>query len=496
MPEVIAVPNSKVPISILQAKHPEIAGMEAYWTRARVLLEEDEASYGDKAFFIDLPNEDPEERKARLSEYLMGFCNPSQDLVSVKGDYILRRGVDRKTDNTELSQFFARADRSGQSLNDFIRNQGSPTLQGYGTVVAVVDKPRTIAQTKAQELASGMPYLCILNPLQILDWKWGLDGSLEFFRYWQGSADTFRTEFSPAQTSTREYVTWTKNWYYRHDEKGDLKDFLNHNFGIVPVAIQGAFMMDSEKTLGKSTFFSSSQKIFMANNKLSVANYNIAGYGHLLMMERQDVDERHVKLKRDADTNRKEITEATKEKKVLPVQDMAKKPEYLLMDIEIVDKANHQAQLYFHLAAQAEATGREPMPLSGPQGSPQSGISKAYDFQDMDANLFAHAMDLQEFEIQISTIVTKIQRINATFSILYPRNFDVRGFQSKIQRIMELQKAEYPSKTGMNIAWRSLTTELTSDQAEQAIINGEIEAAAEVEPEEKIPEPAPAPAVE
>lgn len=478
----IATKFQQVKKEVLSAVNKEIKAMKDYWERVRVLLEEDEGCYADEKFFPKLPNEKPADWEKRKIIFLMGFCNPSQELITTKVDFIFKKTPDRKTDNPDLQAFISKADRSGQSLNDFMKTLASPILQGYGTLIGVVDKPRTVGASKAEERASGMPYLCILNPCQILDWRWAPDGHLSMFRYQQSASMVDADPFTDVPEGEQEYVTWTRTEYFRHNSKGELVDYLFHNFGIVPIAIQAAFLVDASKTLGKSSFFASSRLIIMANNHLSVANFEIVKYGSVLLMDQNDIDPNQITRKKEAGTNLTELTTQTADASVMAIQDMTRPPSYLVKDIAVVGKANEQAMLYFQRAADTEASGQEPMPLAGKHqggGNPQSGVAKGYDFQDTDANLCSHAQDLEAWELQVLAIVSKMLNINATYSVMYPSSFDVENFSDKIAQIAMLQDISYPSKTGMATAMKSVTTELTSDEDEQQTINDEIDTAFE-----------------
>lgn len=474
---------------ILELQHPEVKAIRPAWERIRILVDEDEANYTSAPFFFPLPNESEVEKNKRKEPFRTGFFNPTQELVSTAGDFIMRQKIDRQTESAPLKTFMDRADQGGQSLSDFIKNQASPNLRAYGTVFGIIDKPRGLQFSRAEEMAFGMPYLCILNPLQVLNWAFGRDGHLLWFRYQQTENLDQSDPLSMPTGGGKEFVTWTPQYYLRHNEKGQLVESFVHGFGVVPVAIQSAFLVDSDKTLGKSTFFSSSRHLIMGNNHLSKANMEILKFGSILMVTMGDWDPYQRQHPRDPDTNVPRMTADEKSGEILAVSDMSAAPKYLEKSIEIVDKANAQAWKYFGMACQSEATGKEAMPLQDAQEGPQSGVSKAYDFQDMDANLFAHAMDLQAFETQILTIVSSILKVQPAFSIKYPTSFDVRSFKDKVDQVARLAEISFPSELGRKLALKRLTPDLTTDPAEQEAINTEIDAS-------KVPEPVvPAPTV-
>lgn len=467
-----------IDVSILNHDHEEIKDARPIWERVEVLVEEDEGGYSDPEFFLTLPNEDASQKKDRKTAFLMGFYNPSQDLVSVMGQYILRRGVSRITDNQDIKALFDKSDLSGQSLNEFVKNMASPLLKAYGTVFAVVDKPRGEFVSKADERASGMPYLSVLHPEQVKDFEWDATGKLLWFRYTQSGAQKRNDPFPKIEDEKTEFITWTQTTYFRHDEKGNELESFDHGFGLVPVAIQASFIIDPGKTIGKATFFSSSRYLIMGNNLRSIADIEVMKYGSILLANVNDVDQNVRTQPINPETGLPVLAVKRDEaKSIVPIQDMTQKPEYLTKDIQVVDKAQERASLYFQWAFETEATGKDAKTATATaeDGAPQSGIAKAYDFADMDAALYDHAMDLQAFEIQIVNIWRSVLKINEPVSISYPTSFDVRSFSDKIQQIRDMKSTGFPSKTAMATAFKKVVADITQDKTAQELIYSEID---------------------
>lgn len=471
-------------IEVLKHKHPEVKEVESAWKRISVLVEEKESLYLSPEYFVSFPNESAQEKENRSVNYINGFYNPTQDLITASGDYIMRQSITRTTTSQEIQSFFDRADKSGQSLNDFVKNQISPNLTAYGTVFCVVDKPKGVALTRAEEIENGMPYLAVLHPLQVLDWAYAESGELIWFRYSQAWQVDRSSPFSGVPDDDLEFVTWTQTEYFRHDKGGKLIEQFPHNFGVVPVAIQASFLIDANKTIGKSTFFSGSRQLFMGNNLLSKANQEILKYGSVLIMSTMDIDPRQRERDVDPETGLPVTNTKTAEGNVLSTGDMANPPSYLEKDISVVDKANAQAVKYFDWAAHGEATGQSAMPLEDGQAMPQSGVAKAYDFQDVDANLHAKAQDLQALEVQIVNIVAaELGIVNPVFSIQYPTSFDVDSFSDKVSQVADLDRIGFRSETGKKIAMKRITSDITQNEDERSIINDEIDQSQPPEPE-------------
>ena len=115
------------------------------------------------------------------------------------------------------------------------------------------------------------------------------------------------------------------------------------------------------------------------------------------------------------------------------------------------------------------------MPLENPSATPQSGVSKAYDFKDVDANLHSKAQDLQAIEKQIITIVAAELGIAPEFSIQYPESFDTDSFADKVSQVADLERIGFASETGKKISMKRLTNSITQNEEERAEINKEID---------------------
>jgi len=464
----------KISTEILNAVHPEIKEVEKAWERIETLLEECESEYSD--FILKLPNETDAKLRDRKPWFVNGFFNPTQDLVTAPVQYILRRGVTRKTDSVQLNKFISKADRSGQSLEEFIKNEAGPNLSSYGTVFAVVDKPSTPVSNGLEQLVFGMPYLTILSPEQVKNWGWNSDGSLEWFRYTQ-AAPVSGGIFEKATGGGIEFVTWTRTEYIKHDSEGNEIYRIAHNWGIVPVAIQASFVASGD-TLGKSTFFSSSRHIIMGNNHLSIAQTEIAKYGSILLIDEADAPNPRKNV-RDENTNQLKLVEQAQEADTMKVADMKNRPQYLEKNLDLITKALEMATWCFKQALEAESSGKEVSPLTGNLGTdaPKSGVSKAYDWADTDAMLYSRAMDLQAFEVQICRIEQTIMKDTKPFTIQYPTSFDVMDFGEKIQQIKDLQSVNFPSIEAIKASFKRLVPEITTSDELRKTIDVEIDGA-------------------
>jgi len=84
---------------------------------------------------------------------------PTRDYGSMAGD-------------EQLQSFLVDADLDGRSFNNIIREM-QVNASVYGTCWAILDKPKTVTNTRAEELQQDIrPYLSIYTPENVLNWKY------------------------------------------------------------------------------------------------------------------------------------------------------------------------------------------------------------------------------------------------------------------------------------------------------------------------------------
>jgi hypothetical protein len=470
-----------------QKLHPELAKIQAIWNQIRILKEEDRAKYA--TFMLTLPHEKATARKEREPGFIRGFINPSQMLLRAKGDAVYRREVRRQDLSTGQQAFVAGADRSGQSLQEMMQNEVAPSLAAYGTVFAVMDKPRGPFATKAEEIAIGRPYMTVLSPFQAVNFAYGQDGALLWFQYVVDAPVDLADPFNPLRASTwkgdKGLATWTRNTFSVRSLTQPKQFYVPeepHTLDVVPVIIQSLYV-EPNQTIGASTFFTSSDYLIFGNNLENASNQEVfKNADATLTMDIQDWDdEQQPTHERNPDTGLRQLAkEAHEQKNVILFHEH--KPEYMSRDLNLIDKAAERAQKYFEMAVDNEKHALSVKSLK----APQSGVSKAYDFQDINACLSTFAAALERFERQAVGMAGDLLDETSEFKIAYPRDFDVRTYAERLEFVKGLTGSGFPSGKGKREAYKTLTPEITSDEKLQAEINAEIDAS---QPEARPPFP-------
>lgn len=456
--------------------HPELAKVHPIWKQIKVLKEEDRKGY--ESFMIPLPNESAAAKKDRQVTFVKGFINPTGMLLRAKGDAVFKKEIRREKLKPGQEAFIQEADRSKQSLQEMMHNEVAPSLAGYGTVFAVMDKPNVKVETLEQELKDGKPFLTILDPEQVIDFEWAKDGSLEWFQYNVDApmdrSDPWKPKRAEGWKADKGIATWTKTTFTVRSATQANQFFvsLTHSFGFVPVIIQAQFV-EPNKTVGASTFFSSSDYLIMGNNLDGASNLEVfKNANSTLTMDVQDWDDDqqpvHIK---SAETNLRVLNKQAHDFKNVFLY-TKNKPEFMTRDLDLIELAAGRAKRYFDLAIENEKNA-----LSvGNQDKPQSGVAKSMDFIDVNNVLAAAAAALQRFEVQVIRMAGQLLDEVDESSVVYPQNFDTRSFNERLEYIKGLIEAKYPSQLGMKEAYKSLTPEISPVEATQAEINKEIDA--------------------
>lgn len=163
------------------------------------------------------------EYNARLrSTPLENHCSSVIDLYT---SFIFRESADRDfggiATTPELLSFVEDADYESRSLDSFMKEVLTWSCV-FGHSWIIVAKPDIGAVTRADEIAAGVrPYLNLLTPLTVLDWKWTRQPTgkfeLEFFKYLEDVNGDIHTVKSWTKENIRTCVVDIKSGYLVSD---------------------------------------------------------------------------------------------------------------------------------------------------------------------------------------------------------------------------------------------------------------------------------------
>lgn len=107
--------------------------------------------------------------------------NHCASIINVYNSFLFKlppiRDLGAITDNPVTEQILKDADLEGRSFNSFMKDV-TTYASIFGHAWVIVSKPNIGALTLADEIAAGVrPYLSIVTPLMMLDWRWQRDAT-------------------------------------------------------------------------------------------------------------------------------------------------------------------------------------------------------------------------------------------------------------------------------------------------------------------------------
>ena len=135
----------------------------------------------------------------------------------------------------DVDEFLEDCDMDGRSFDDFMK-QVSIWASVFGTCWCILTKPKTGAETAAQEQAEGVrPYINLMTPLVVSDWKWrrNVNGKYElvYFKYVEEVVDKLTT----VREWTPEYIrTWVLDDY---NKTAQMEMEEVNELGMIPAVL-------------------------------------------------------------------------------------------------------------------------------------------------------------------------------------------------------------------------------------------------------------------
>ncbi len=469
------MPEINIPLRYDILRHKE------KYDRIRVLLENDESEYTNDTFCLTLPNEPPNAKDIRKKLLKVSFKNITHDLLSATKDAIFHEQIRLAFEGGNKNPLFdwckdvTMGDKN-MSLLQYAADVICYGLRGYGHVWTILDKPDYQANSFQDELKSGAPYIANVWPGNVQNYEIQ-NGELQWFAYNCLYTPQWADPLLPQPTGARPQLRiWTKNNFVVVDD-GKATTFT-HNFGFVPVVYQSFILpTDEASIIGITPFFTTSNLLIAANNMQSIADMEIYKHGtSVLTMHEESINT----LNNEIDGSGGEHTK-TQDPTGFNILHWSgvEPPEYLVKDLQAVEKAGDRASYYFGAAIQNERTMQSIFRKR--ETVRESGETKDYDAEPARAALRATAEDLEEWCKKVLIMVSRMfNKPELTDKLIceFPENFILtKDFNTKLDEIAKMATAKYPSARGWKEKFKSLTPDIAHNQDIREEIDKEIEEA-------------------
>ena len=388
------------------------------------------AEYQDGNYLTSYLNEDKNSYARRIQ--LTPIDNHCRNVIHIYSSFLWRvpptRNYNGLDGSPALQAFIDDANLDGQNFNSFMR-EAQIWSSVYGHVWVMVDKPQSTAGTRAEELDQGIrPYVTLLSPENVYDWKWERQPSGRFqLSYLKVREAIDRVDGTTTITYFRE---WTKDTIKltRYDgAESEVVEVLDNPIGIIPAAylpanrsmVRGIGISDISDVayMQKAIYQELSeieQLIRISNHPTLVKTYETdasAGAGAVINMP-EDID---AGLK--------------------PYQMQPSGANLDAIRASITDKVDAINRMA-HMGA-----------VRGAKEMTQSGVAMQTEFQMLNAKLSEKADMMELAEEHIWDYFCRWQEVNPDVEVFYPDSFDLRDYAQELMFLQQVRATGVKSST-------------------------------------------------
>lgn len=370
-------------------------------------------------------------RRVRMS-YYYNFCAPIIDIYS---DHLFKQPV--VEDFKEIKAILENEvvanniDLQGSSVAEF-RKKMADMAQLYGHCFVIIDSPSVsktgvLVTLRDQLEKRAFPYVTLFTPQNVLNWALDEQGS----PYWvlvrevrDGNTDA--ESFDKNKVTECIYRLWTRDRWYAFNDAGKKIEEGDHSLGMVPIVC--IFDKPSKK----------------ARNFLGISSIADISF-----------------IARDIYNASSELRQILRDQTFAFLAIQGTSDEYSALDLgtgkgliypegrdapQYVSPPGENAEVYFsHIDRQTSkifeiakmgsggAGGKaQASPSGGPTVDTQSGVSKAWEFNQMNSALSTKSANLEDGEIRIWQIFALWDNKKFTGNVQYPNEFSISSIQEDL----------------------------------------------------------------
>lgn len=410
-------------------KHPDFDDNEDRWEfYLRSYMGGEDYKGGN--YLTRYVNEDKDEYNRRL--LLTPVDNHCRNIIHIYSSYLWRvppkREFNSLANNVALEYFLKDADLDGRSFDSFMR-EAQVWASVYGHVWLMLDKPKSTAGTRADELAQGIrPYINLFTPENIFDWRYERRDSGRFqLSYLKVRESIVRDTATDVKQTFRVWTNETIKLYEVTNEQERLVEEMDNPLGVIPAVFVPA-QRSIKRGIGISdlTDIASMQKAIYEEN--SEIEQLIRISNHPTLVKTFDTDANAgagsvINMPDDLDPN--------------------------LRPFIIQPSGGNLDAVRAAIADKVEAINRmaHMSAIRGTEGQTKSGIAMQTEFQMLNARLSEKADILELAEEQIWALFCIWQDINPDVQVFYPDSFDVRDLPNELAFLQGAKASGVNSRT-------------------------------------------------
>ena len=388
--------------------------------------------YRDGSYLTKYVNEDKDSYNRRLD--LTPLDNHSKNIVHIYSSFLWRvpptRAFNSLANNVALEPFLQDCDLEGRSLNTFMR-EAQVWASVYGNVWLMLDKPKSNAGTRAEELALDIrPYITLFTPENVFDWMWERTPS-----------GRFKLTYLKVRESIQYISDTEKEVYYRVWREDRIETWK-------VVADEERMMETMDNPLGKipAVFLPAQRSVTKGigiSDLSDVAYMQRAIYQELSEIEQLIRISNHPTLVKTFGTDASagagavinlpdDIDQGLKPYQMQPSGSNLDAVRASITDkVEAINRMSHMGA------------------VRGTQAMTQSGVAMQTEFQMLNAKLSEKADILELAEEQLFTLFCEWQEVTPDVEISYPDAFDLRDYDKELAFLQGIRSSGVRSVTLM-----------------------------------------------
>ena len=389
--------------------------------------------------------------------------NHCKNVVQIYSSFLFRvpptRDYGSLTGDAQLESFINDADLDGRSFNNIIREM-QVNASVYGTCWAILDKPKTVTNTRAEELQQDIrPYLSIYTPENVLNWKYERLNNGRFYL-------TSLTLLEDLINDDAIVKVWTLDdiCTYRINEfkkeyavtKPILLDEVPNALGEIP-AVCLYNQKSQRRGIGISDLNDVAEMQQSIYNDYSEIEQVIRLSNHPSLVKTPNVEASAgagsiIEMPEDLDANLKPYIIQPSSQSLDAIMNN------INMKVEAINRITHMG------AVRSTTSGV------------QSGIALQTEFQLLNARLSEKADYLENAEEHIWRLFAKWQNKVFDGEIIYPESFDLRDFASDLEYLQKAKASGVTSDTFIKEIDKQIARAVVDDDDVIRAIDNEIDA--------------------
>jgi hypothetical protein len=413
----------------ITSTHPDYLANQNNWEFfLRSYLGGDDYRGGN--YLVRYLNESNEDYSRRLD--LTPVDNHCANVVHIYSSFLWKNPPTRYLNSLEGDQavehMMRDVDLDGQSLDTFMK-EAQIWSSVYGHCWIIVDKPKSNAGTRAEELMQDIrPYFNLYTPENVFDWKWERTPSGRMkLTYLKIREDVTRINEVDSIAHFRVWTEDTVKLYETHNETEKLVEEMDNPIGVIPAVYLPAARTVT-RGIGKSDIADISLVQKAIYNELSEIEQLIRISNHPTLVKTYDTD---ASAGAGGVVNMPDEMDAS-----LKPYMMQPSGANLQAVMESIDKKTQSINRMAHLGA-----------VRGTEAVKASGIALQTEFQMLNAKLSEKADLLENCEEQLWRFVAIWQNKMPDVEVSYPDSFDVRDYPSELAFLQSARASGVQSPT-------------------------------------------------